>query len=396
MAVLVLAGSALLAVRADDQPGYVGTQVCAGCHAAQSEAWKGSHHALAMQPATSATVLGDFSGAQIEHFGVTTTFFRDGDRFMVRTDGPDGRQHEYPIAYTFGVQPLQQYLIEFPKGRYQALGIAWDTRPGDQGGQRWYHLYPDQKLAAGDPLHWTGRDQTWNYMCADCHSTNLRKNFDLAGNAYATTFTDVDVGCESCHGPGSRHVAWVQAKQAGTPLPADLREELVAWLDATDRGTWRMNEQTGIAQRTEPPRSTAVIDACGACHTRRKVIAGATPRRRPSWTGICPHCLSPACIMPTDRLTARFSNSVPSCRAGCSPPASPAPTAMIRMPVACAPPATASARSATRRRNSTWRSITTMHLAARARSASPATCRQRPTWVSINGATTASGCRAPT
>jgi predicted CXXCH cytochrome family protein len=293
MAVLVLAGSALLPVRADDQPGYVGTQVCAGCHAAQSEAWKGSHHALAMQPATSATVLGDFSGAQIEHFGVTTTFFRDGDRFMVRTDGPDGKQHEYPIAYTFGVQPLQQYLIEFPKGRYQALGIAWDTRPGDQGGQRWYHLYPDQKLAAGDPLHWTGRDQTWNYMCADCHSTNLRKNFDLAGNAYATTFTDVDVGCESCHGPGSRHVAWVQAKQAGTPLPADLREGLVAWLDATDRGTWRMNEQTGIAQRTEPPRSTAVIDACGACHTRRKVIGRGNTAATPLLDGYLPALLEP-------------------------------------------------------------------------------------------------------
>ena len=274
-------------------PAYVGAQACAGCHAAETDAWKGSHHALAMQPATEATVLGDFSGAQLEHFGVTTTFYRAGDRFMVRTDGPDGKQHEYPIAYTFGVQPLQQYLIEFPKGRYQALGIAWDSRPGDQGGHRWYHLYPDQKLAAGEPLHWTGRDQTWNYMCADCHSTNVRKNFDLAANTYATTFSDVNVGCEACHGPGSRHVAWARSKQAGSPLPAEVNDGLVAWLDATDRGTWAMNEQTGIARRTEAPRSSAVLDACGACHTRRKVIAEGNTAATPLLDRSMPALLEP-------------------------------------------------------------------------------------------------------
>ena len=128
--------------------------------------------------------------------------------------GPDGALHDYEIAYTFGVYPLQQYLIAFPGGRYQALGIAWDSRPKDQGGQRWFHLYPDQKLKPGDPLHWTGRDQTWNYQCADCHSTDLQKNYDLAANTYATSWTDLDVSCEACHGPGSRHVAWAKSQAA--------------------------------------------------------------------------------------------------------------------------------------------------------------------------------------
>lgn len=274
MAVITLVWPSCVALQAAEAPAYVGAAACAGCHTAEADAWKGSHHALAMQPATATTVLGDFSGAQLDHFDVTTTFFRAGDQFMVRTDGPDGALHEYPIAYTFGVYPLQQYLIAFPNGRYQALGIAWDSRPEGQGGQRWYHLYPDQNLAAGDPLHWTGRDQTWNYMCADCHSTNVRKNFDLAANSYTTTFSDADVACEACHGPGSRHVAWAQAKRASSPLPDDIRKGLITWLDATDRGTWEMNEQTGIAKRTDAPKSTAVVDACGACHTRRKVIAG--------------------------------------------------------------------------------------------------------------------------
>ena len=290
---ILLTCAGLAQVRADDPPAYVGGQACAGCHAAETDAWKGSHHALAMQPATEATVLGDFSGARLEHFGVTTTFYRAGDRFMVRTDGPDGKEHEYPIAYTFGVQPLQQYLIEFPNGRYQALGIAWDSRPADQGGHRWYHLYPDQKLAAGAPLHWTGRDQTWNYMCADCHSTNVAKNFDLAANAYATTFSDVNVGCEACHGPGSRHIAWARSKQVGSPLPAEVKDGLVAWLEAMDRGTWAMNQQTGIARRTEPPRSTAVLDACGACHSRRKVIAEGASAGTPLLDRSMPALLEP-------------------------------------------------------------------------------------------------------
>jgi hypothetical protein len=136
-------------------------------------------------------LLGDFADAKLNHFGIVTTFSRAGDKFMVHTDGPDGALHDYEIAYMFGVYPLQQYLIAMPGGRLQALGIAWDSRPKEQGGQRWLHLYPDQKLPAGDRLHWTGRDQTWNYMCADCHSTDLKKTFDLTTNTYATTWTDV-------------------------------------------------------------------------------------------------------------------------------------------------------------------------------------------------------------
>ena len=161
---------------------------------------------------------------------------------MHRT-GPDGALNVLQIAYTFGVYPLQQYLIAFPGGRLQALGIAWDSRPKEQGGQRWFHLYPDQKLPAGDRLHWTGRDQTWNYMCADCHSTDLQKNYDLAANTYATTWTDVDVSCEACHGPGSRHVAWAQAQAQRRLLqPPDAdRMGLTNWLKATDHGHWEMN-----------------------------------------------------------------------------------------------------------------------------------------------------------
>ena len=261
---------------ADDLAHFVGGTICATCHAAETARWEGSHHAQAMQVATPATVLGDFADKKLDHFGVVTTFSRAGEKFMVHTDGPDGSLHDYAIAYTFGVYPLQQYLIAMPGGRLQALGIAWDRRPKEQGGQRWFHLYPDQKLPAGDRLHWTGRDQTWNYMCADCHSTNLNKGYDLTTNTYDTSWSDMSVSCEACHGPGSRHVAWAQMHAAASPnapgLSSTDREGLTNWLKATDQGHWEMNPETGIARRTEPLAS-AEVDACAACHSRRRVIA---------------------------------------------------------------------------------------------------------------------------
>jgi cytochrome c553 len=260
---------------------FVGAEACAGCHAEQTKSWEQSHHALAMQKATPATVLGDFNNATLDHHGVTTIFSSSGDAFMVRTEGPDGALRDYEIAYTFGVYPLQQYLIAFPGGRYQALGIAWDSRPKEQGGQRWMHLYPNEALAPGDRLHWTGRDQTWNYQCASCHSTDLKKNYDLSANTYATAWTDVDVACEACHGPGSRHVAWAEARTAessGPSQPVPKRQPeigrmgLTTRLEPANRDLWQMNPATGIAQRSEPLKSQE-LDICAGCHSRRKVIA---------------------------------------------------------------------------------------------------------------------------
>jgi cytochrome c553 len=156
-----------------DVPQTVGRSVCASCHADQVALWSGSHHDLAMQPANSQTVLGDFDNVSVTHYGVTSTFFRKDGSYRVRTEGPDGKLQDYAIKYTFGVEPLQQYLIKFPGGRLQALSLAWDARPEEIGGQRWFHLYPDEKIAHDDELHWTRSAQNWNSMCAECHSTRL-------------------------------------------------------------------------------------------------------------------------------------------------------------------------------------------------------------------------------
>jgi len=249
-------------------PQYVGRNQCAPCHAEEVARWKGSHHDLAMQEATDETVLGDFNDVAFEQFGVVSRFYRQDGKFMVRTEGPDGALQDYPIKYTFGVYPLQQYLIEFPGGRLQALDIGWDSRPREEGGQLWIHLHPADPVRHDDVLFWTGQNLNWNYMCADCHSTNLRKGYDARSDSYHTTWSEIDVSCEACHGPGSQHVVWAEAKEKReNPDIPDMG--LTVLLDERAGVAWQIDPATGKARRSVPRRTTREIQVCARCHSRR-------------------------------------------------------------------------------------------------------------------------------
>ena len=269
------AGSSMPSVAVDPEKtgktaSYVGAKVCKTCHEPEFKAWSGSHHDLAMQEATAASVLGNFADARFRHRGVESSFFRRGDRFMVRTDGHDGKLADYEIAYTFGVYPLQQYLIAFPGGRYQALPIAWDARPKGQGGQRWFHLQPGEKIDHKDPLHWTGRYQNWALQCAECHSTDLKKGYDAASDTYKTTYSEINVACEACHGQGSRHVEWARAARA--PYAAHGDKGLPA-LSSRWREAWQFPANDARFAVRDQPADPAGMNACAACHARRATLS---------------------------------------------------------------------------------------------------------------------------
>jgi tetratricopeptide (TPR) repeat protein len=252
---------------------FVGAPVCGQCHAAELKAWSASHHQAAMLEATVESVLGDFSDARLAHHGMESSFFRRDGKFVVRTDGPDGKPADYEIAYTFGVWPLQQYLVAFPGGRLQVLPLAWDARPQPQGGQRWFHLNADRQIAGTDQLHWTGIYQNWNMQCAECHSTNLRKNYSPATSSYSTTFTESNVACESCHGAGARHVAWAKESKS----PADRNKGLVISLKSRWQEAWQFpNTDAKTAQR-DNPAPPSLMNVCGNCHSRRSTILEQAP-----------------------------------------------------------------------------------------------------------------------
>ncbi len=250
-----------------DAPGFVTSSACANCHAGIYAEWQTSHHAKAMQHAAPDTVLGEFDGREVEYFDETAAFFRRGEDYVVRTLDAEGQSAEYPVRYTFGVEPIQQYLVEFPGGRLQALPWLWDSRPAEAGGRRWLHLYPDEYVAPGDDLHWTGRRQNWNFMCAECHSTNVVQAYDTRTDTFTTTYDEISIGCEACHGPGEAHLSQVAF--------GDRSGRLGLTVDLDDRGRtyWEMNPDTGIAQRSEPLMSIpGQPEACGQCHARRATL----------------------------------------------------------------------------------------------------------------------------
>ncbi|CAH7305308.1 putative deca-heme c-type cytochrome [Vibrio chagasii] len=250
---------------------YIGSEACIDCHSAEVEAWQGSHHDMAMKHATDDSVLGNFDNQTITHQGKPNRFYRKGDEFWVNIEGPDGQFKDYKISYTFAFEPLQQYMVEFEDGRVQLIPFAWDSRTKSEGGQRWFHLYPDTTNT--DEFYWTNTGQNWNFMCADCHSTNLEKNYDMASNTYNTTWSEINVGCEACHGPASEHVE--QAKQAAHSAKAnggksvqltahygfdrDLSKSVKEWVYQEGNSTLQPKDiiHTNQAQ------------TCAQCHSRR-------------------------------------------------------------------------------------------------------------------------------
>ena len=237
-----------IALPRDQEATFVGRQTCAQCHAAEVERWHGSDHDRAMEIASEESVLGDFNDARFTWLGVTTHFFRRDGKYMVNTEGADGEMHDYEIKYTFGIDPLQQYMVEFPDGRVQVLSVSWDINK-----KQWFMVtppdVPNERILPGDPLHWTGVAQNWNTMCAECHSTNVHKNFDLATNTYHTTFSEIDVSCETCHGPGSIHVELAASKS-------------IFWDRIHGYGLPKLKGATTLAQ----------LETCAPCHSRRSQI----------------------------------------------------------------------------------------------------------------------------
>ena len=236
---------------------YVGRQACIDCHQEQAMLFHDSHHDRAMDLADEKTVLGDFNDQTIEHYGITSRMYRDGDRFMVETDGLDGQMSQFEVNYVFGFYPLQQYMVEIERpadakpdeiGRVQVLRISWNSEAN-----HWFYLMPpdvDERLEPDDPLHWTGITQNWNTSCAYCHSTDLKKNFNPLTKQYYTTFSEIDVSCEACHGPGSMHVELANRKSI----------------------FWDRNHQFGLAKlKTES--NVAQVETCAPCHSRRTPIA---------------------------------------------------------------------------------------------------------------------------
>ena len=254
---------------------FVGSVKCRDCHKNEYEKWSGSFHDHAMHVANQETVLGDFNNAQFESNGIRSRFYQKDGKYFVHTQGPEGKMGDFEITHTFGWFPLQQYLIPFPGGRLQCLPIAWNNRE-----KKWYHLAPENPPNAKDWLYWTNAGQNWNGMCAECHSTNLKKNYDLKTDSYATTWSDINVGCEACHGPGSDHVAWAEMPDMARPRV----------------------ENCNLIVKTSGLRSRELVELCAPCHSRRAALGDYTHREPDLLDSLLPSVLEEGLYYPDGQI----------------------------------------------------------------------------------------------
>lgn len=268
MAIVVVAMLSLPAVVSGSQ-NFV-SQDCVACHQEQTQHWQESDHARAMNLPTSAKVLGNFNNQSAEHFEQQAFFFTEGEHYKATIkDAKDDKGETFTVKYTFGHDPLQQYLVATERGKLHVLPFAWDARSEQDGGQRWYHLYT-HAVNKQDRLHWRQPLQNWNGMCADCHSDELVRNYDASVDSFSTEFTGINVGCVSCH--GSDPAAW----GAKHPLPGQAPSQanadknlLDAYADQQAAGYWQLESGKSTVSWTGAPRDNAFMDTCFACHALR-------------------------------------------------------------------------------------------------------------------------------
>ena len=240
---------------------FSGSTICAGCHQRQFNEWINSDHFKSMAEASSDSVLADFDNVTVSFHKIKSHFFKRDGKFWVTTANDKGQQQTFQILYTFGHSPLQQYLVETGDGHIQALNVAWDSRTKQEGGQRWFHLRPDEAINSQHPFYWTRHFQNWNSRCASCHSTNLSKNYNVDQHTYKTQWSEINVACEACHGPGSKHVALAQAKKyskSNTGFSHQLPQS----------PNWQFKQGESIAQPIGE-KNRDHINMCGNCHALR-------------------------------------------------------------------------------------------------------------------------------
>ncbi|MEL6117613.1 tetratricopeptide repeat protein [Photobacterium sp. SP02] len=264
---------------------YTGSESCQQCHQQAYQDWATSHHQAAMLKATEESVLADFNNTSFTYGKITSTFYRKGKAFWVKTENALGQLEDFKISYTFGVFPLQQYIVDFDDGRKQVLSIIWDSRPASQGGQRWYHLYPEHEslshglpaqsaVDSNDPLHWTGTQFNWNTRCASCHSTGLVNKFDIKTNTFNTTWNEINVSCESCHGSGKDHIGWARSESQPPPQHFGFKHTI------SNPALWQYPNARHRIKYRSSSHNPHQVDVCAHCHSRRQELSQWEPDSR--------------------------------------------------------------------------------------------------------------------
>jgi hypothetical protein len=240
-----------------DTNGYTGSQSCQPCHQAAYDTWRKTLHVQMTKPIAEARVEGDFSpAAAFAQNGRSYSMERRDGRYFISVARQKQPAEKFEVNYTLGARRFQGYLSKLPDGRIYVLPVFWHNET-----KRWVD-WKEITPIPDDPDH--DLRQIWNVTCVNCHATNLVKNFDPATKRYATTWTEMGIGCEACHGPGAAHLAVTGQWQKN---PASRPAEPTA------------AELSIFAPSQATPRE--MFDACGYCHgNKNNVFFGFKPGDR--------------------------------------------------------------------------------------------------------------------
>ncbi len=179
---------------------------------------------------------------QIEHGSVKSEVrldkTEDALRFVIRTLGDDGQYREYTAERVIGTDPLRQFLVRFARGRWQVTALAYDPNADE-----WFDVFGDEDRKPHEWGFWANRGMTWNTMCATCHVTDFVKRYDPQRDEYRSTWQELAVGCEACHGLAADHAEWQERYGPARDDPTLPRLSKKQW-----------------------------VDTCGACHARRSAL----------------------------------------------------------------------------------------------------------------------------
>ncbi len=182
---------------------YLGSKACARCHEVEHTQWNNSLHIKMTKPISEALIVGDFAeGTRFADHGRAYTFgTRDGRPFMTVAFGTRAPE-TFSIDYTLGAKRYQGYLSTLPDGRIYVLPAFWHV-----ASRRWV----DWKEITPIPDDAHELRQIWNVNCFNCHATNIVPGYDINAKRYRSTWTEMGIGCEACHGAGRQHVELMDA-----------------------------------------------------------------------------------------------------------------------------------------------------------------------------------------
>ena len=233
---------------------YLGSQSCARCHDVEHTQWKNSLHIKMTKPVAEATIVGDFRERTkfADHDRSYTFGMKDGKPLVNVSFG--GRQAEaFTVDYTLGAKRYQGYLTMLPEGGIYVLPVFWHI-----ASKRWV----DWKEITPIPDGAHDLRQLWNANCFNCHGTNIVQGYDLNEKKYRSTWTEMGIGCEACHGPGRQHVAVMEAWEKD---PASKPQ-----YDSSSKNRQLSDILKIFSTRSSEPRR--IYDTCAYCHGNKNNV----------------------------------------------------------------------------------------------------------------------------